>query len=263
MRSFTTILGMIIGIGSCLFVIASTKINPAVFLDLRGLSIVVLGTLAAILLSYSITQIKRIMWICSQVFLRNEHSFHNSAKDLIQFCKAVSESGVANADPSKVHPFIRDCLILVKDGYSNTAMQHILSQRISSYSEQEGYDIMLLRSMAKYPPAFGMLGTVIGLIALMAEIGGGLEVDQVGLYMAIALTTTMYGVAIANLIFKPLADNLEMRSFRNTKVRQMIMEAALLLNSKSSLVVIQDTVNSFLSPSEAVNIFSGGDQDAA
>ncbi len=262
MRGLSTTLGLIIGLGSCLFVILSTKINPALFLDIPGLSLVVFGTIAAILLSYSLSQIKRIIWICSQVFLKNEVSFHSSALALVEYCKQVKEVGFEEADTSKIHPFINDCLVLLKDGYDSQSVRKILEQRIFSYHEQEGYDTSLLRSMAKYPPAFGMLGTVIGLIALMANIGSGLEMDSVGQYMAIALTTTMYGVAFANLVFKPLADNLEMRSYRSTKVRQMILEACILLNEKSSLVVIQDTTNAFLSASETVNIFGEGSRAA-
>lgn len=262
MRGVTTVIGMLIGLVTFAYVILSTKINPSLFLDIPGLTLVVFGTVAAIFLSYSFSQVRRIMLICTQIFLKNEKSFQESATDILEYCKVVKANGFDGADPSKVHPFLNDCLLLLKDGYSSDDMRRILQRRIGSYHERENYDTNLLRSMAKYPPAFGMLGTVIGLIALMANIGSGLETDRVGQYMAIALTTTLYGVAFANLIFKPMADNLEMRSYRSTKVRMMILDACILLNQKASLVVIQDTINAYLSASETVDVF-GGQKNAA
>jgi chemotaxis protein MotA len=263
MRGLTTLLGMIIGVASAAYVIFATGVDVGVFFDANGFIMVTGETVAAIFLSFSMQQINRIIKITTQIFLRTEDPMKFSATTLMQYCKSVKEGGISNAKTDGVHPFVFDCITLLKDNYKNEDARSILVKRIISLSEQEGYDINLLKSMAKYPPAFGMLGTVIGLIALMAKIGEGLSPDQVGLYMAIALTTTMYGVAFANLIFKPLADNLQMRSIRNTKKRQMVLDAVLLTWSNVSLIVVQDTVNSYLSPSDRIDIFGGGDNRAA
>jgi chemotaxis protein MotA len=110
--------------------------------------------------------------------------------------------------------------------------------------------------MAKYPPAFGMIGTVVGLIALMASIGGNIDMSSIGTYMAVALTTTLYGLALSNFIFKPIADNMEMGSSRSLRARQMILESMILVKHRASLLVIQDTLNSFLPITENIDIMS-------
>jgi len=143
--------------------------------------------------------------------------------------------------------------MIINESYTDDEIRKVLEQRIDSMYESEMYDMNMLRSMSKYPPAFGMIGTVVGLIALMSSIGGAsADVSQIGSYMAVALTTTLYGLVLANFVFKPISDNLENSSMQKMKIRILIMETSILIKTKSPVVVVQDTINSLIPPKYAI-----------
>jgi chemotaxis protein MotA len=259
MRKISAIIGAFMALGIAAMTFLTSGVDVKFFINLLGLAIVIGGSMSAIFLSYSLTDIMRVASIVGGVFLRTDKSFNKIGTELMQFSEKCSNSGVPTNNGGAVHPFLNDCLVMINDGYENDVMREMLEQRIMSTYDMEKYEMNIIRSMSKYPPAFGMIGTVVGLIALMASMGGeSADMAQIGAYMAVALTTTLYGLMIANFMFKPISDNLEIGSKDNLKMRQLILETALLIKDGASLLVIQDTINSLIPPREAVNFIGGG-----
>lgn len=263
MRTLSAILGTLLAGFIVALTFLSSGVEMKVFINLIGLAIVVGGTVSSILLSYSMTDILRVLSIISRIFLRKDKSLKALGTSLMKFADECSSNGVPAKTDAKIHPFLNDCLVLINDGYPDDEMRAMLEQRIMSTYDLEKHEMNLVRSMSKYPPAFGMIGTVVGLIALMANMGGSeVNMSEIGAYMAIALTTTLYGLMIANFIFKPISDNLEIGGKENLKIRQLVMETAILIKNQASLVVIQDTINSLVPPRESVT-YIGGDGSGA
>lgn len=259
MRTLSAIIGAFLAITIIIVTFFKSGVDIKFFTNFLGLAIVIGGTISSIFLSYSLKDVLRVVAIVSRIFLRKDKSYNKIGTDLMKFAEECSTRGIPVDNQHRIHPFLNDCLVLIHDGYSEDEMREMLEQRIMSNYEMEKYDMSIVRSMSKYPPAFGMIGTVVGLIALMASMGGkDVEVAQIGAYMAVALTTTLYGLIIANFMFKPISDNLEIGGRENLKVRQLIMETALLLRKKASMLVIQDTINSLIPPREAVNYVGSG-----
>ena len=104
----------------------------------------------------------------------------------------------------------------------------------------------IIKNMASICPAFGMLGTLVGLIIMLDSMGA--DVSKIGPGMALAMLTTLYGVIFSQLIFKPAAEKLQQISaifkFRNT----LMMEGFLSLSVRENPLKVQDRLNSFLSP---------------
>ncbi len=254
MRKISAIIGTFLAIAIGAASLINSGVELKYFYDPLGIIMVVGGTIAAVFMSYSLTDVLRVASIVSKIFFRDDKSFKKIGTELIKFAEQCSNSGIPEQVKTPVHPFLNDCLSLISDGYSDDEMRDILEQKISSTYEAEKYDMNIIRSVAKYPPAFGMVGTVVGLIALMATIGGqDVDMSKIGGYMAIALTTTLYGLMIANFFFKPVSDNLEIGSKVNMKTRQLILETIILIKSRASLLVIQDTINSLLPPRENIS----------
>lgn len=254
MRKLSAIIGslLILGIGAMTFI--GPGIDLKHFIDYLGLTLVIGGSIAAIFMSYSLTDVIRLATISSRIFFREEKRLNVYATELLEFAEQCASNGIpTEIKKGKMHPFMNDCLALINDGYSDEEMRNILEQRIMSMYDFEKHEITMIRNMTKYPPAFGMIGTVVGLIALMASIGGEVKMDEIGGYMAVALTTTLYGLMVANFVFKPIGDNLDIGAKINMKIRQLTMEAALLIRSRSSLLVIQDVINSLLPPRETIS----------
>lgn len=225
----------------------------ALFINVMGLLIVVGGSLSAIFLSYSLDEVSKLMSIASTIFLKEEKKFNMVAKELLDFSQKCMVEGIPTEKQKIIHPFLDDSLMIINENYDEDEIRKVLEQRIDSMYDSEMYDMTMLRSMAKYPPAFGMIGTVIGLITLMSSIGGESgSAGDIGKYMAIALTTTLYGLVLANFIFKPISDNLENSSVQKMKMRHLIMEVCILIKARRPLVVVQDAINSLIPPKYAI-----------
>jgi chemotaxis protein MotA len=259
MRTISAILGAILAGVIIAMTFLTSGVDVQFFINVLGLAIVIGGTVSAIFLSYSITDVLRVMSVVTRIFLRKDKSFNKMGMELMQFAETCSQKGIPANAGGLVHPFLNDCIVLINDGYNDEEMRDMLEQRILSTYDNEKHEVSIIKSMSKYPPAFGMVGTVVGLIALMSSMGGeSADMSQIGAYMAVALTTTLYGLMISNFIFGPISDNLEIGAKENLKTRQLVMEVALLIKHGASLLVIQDTVNSMLPPRQAVNYIGGG-----
>lgn len=263
MRTISAIIGAILALVIAAMTFLTSGVDIKFFINPLGLAIVLGGTLSAIFLSYSLSDVMRVVSIVGRIFLRKDKTLGTLGHEILQFSDECLSKGIPAEAKGRVHPFLNDCLVLINDGYTEDEMRDILESRIRSTYELEKHEMGLVRSMSKYPPAFGMIGTVVGLIALMASMGGEVNTADIGNYMAIALTTTLYGLMIANFIFKPISDNLEMGGKHNLKTRQIILETMLLVRTKASLLVIQDTVNSLVPPRESVDFIGGGSKRAA
>jgi len=105
--------------------------------------------------------------------------------------------------------------------------------------------------MSKYAPAFGMIGTLIGLIVLLSNMT--LEsMDNIGSGMAVALITTFYGIVLANLIFKPIAVKLYTRTEEEILLMEMIIESVKMISEGWHPAKVQDYMNSFIKPGKRV-----------
>ncbi|MGH1468318.1 MAG: motility protein A [Bdellovibrionales bacterium] len=258
MRMFSTIIGALLAGVIIAMTFLTSGVDVKFFVNYLGFAIVIGGTTSAIFLSYEITDVIRVLNVISKIFMRKGKSLHSIGNELMKFSERCSNSGIPTNSGGVAHPFLNDCLVLMSDGYDDEEMREMLEQRIITHFENEKHDVGIIKSMSKYPPAFGMVGTVVGLIALMSSMGGETaDMAKIGTYMAVALTTTLYGLMIANFIFGPISDNLEVGAEKNLKIRQLVMETALLIHNDTSLLVIQDNVNSFMPPRGLVDYVGG------
>ena len=111
----------------------------------------------------------------------------------------------------------------------------------------------MLRTMGKYSPAFGMIGTLIGLVVMlygMADMAGGGEdpMAVLGAGMGAALITTFYGTILANMFFNPMAEKFETRIKKQTTMQQMLIEGTLLIHARKHPLIVREKLNSYLRP---------------
>lgn len=111
-------------------------------------------------------------------------------------------------------------------------------------------DADIFKALAKFPPAFGLLGAVIGMISLMQNLGGADAMQKVGPSMAIALVATMYGIAVANFIFLPIGENLAKANRMDSIIRHMVIDGFKLIRQKKHPLVVEESIKSYLLPSE-------------
>ena len=106
------------------------------------------------------------------------------------------------------------------------------------------------KTVAKFPPAFGMMGTVLGLIALLQSLGDPNAKSQIGPAMAVALVTTLYGIAINNIFVIPISENIAKHSQDDLKAYQIVIEGVMLIQQKKPTKYIEEKLLSFIMPEE-------------
>jgi chemotaxis protein MotA len=110
---------------------------------------------------------------------------------------------------------------------------------------KEHAEAQLFRTMAGFAPAFGMLGTLVGLVNLLFLLGDG-DITAIGRQMALALMTTFYGVLLANLVFKPIAVKLERRTEQRLILMNTLMQGIAMMSQKRSPALMRETLKAFI-----------------
>ena len=111
----------------------------------------------------------------------------------------------------------------------------------------------MFRAIGKFPPAFGLLATTLGMIGLLQKLGQPDSQKLIGPAMSVGLIGTLYGIALANLLFIPIAENLTERTQEEMALRRMMMEGALMLKQQANPITLREGLNSFLLPKDRVS----------
>jgi len=238
----------------------SNKEDPVKLLDLPSVVTVVFGTLGIALISLTIEDIKKIFSMVKVVsrkssddrveiinlFVEMASLARNDITQLAQFSEKIKD------------PFLKDATVLLSQDFNASSLIKILSRRLEVQRERENATASIFKNLSKYPPACGLLGTVIGMIALLGTLGQEGAAENIGPAMSVALVATLYGVVIANFFLAPMADILQSRTQKSIAKREMIVEGITLLRQKVNPIMIREMLLSHVPPSMRQEIMSGG-----
>lgn len=205
------------------------------------------GIAVAALLAFRTGELAAALRSLVAIF-REEQGIDGDIAALTDFARVHHRGLIREAEASLTRvasPFLRLGLQLVVDGAPITDILHVMNWRIQKLMEQEAVPVRLFRALAGLAPAFGMLGTIMTLVGLMAELGTA-TVDTVGREMSVALVTTVYGLLLANLFFKPIAIKLEQRTARRVAHLNVLLEGILLVRLGRSPMVVSDALAEFV-----------------
>ena len=244
---FSTIAGILAGFGLIVLSIFLSAVEPGIYVNLTGLIIVIGGTMAATLVSYPTHELKKISIALANVFHRTEYSIRDDIYEIAQAARFRRHGNLAGIEErlAKIeNPFLRTSIQLVVDNTPADEIVNMLQWRIKRLREKERAEAQIFHTMAAYAPAFGMFGTLVGMVNMLYGVNGP-DALNMGHNMAVALMTTLYGVLLANLIFKPVAIKLERRTEKRTMIMRMIVEGAIMLASDRGPIFIRETLKSF------------------
>ncbi|MGE0754067.1 MAG: motility protein A [Alphaproteobacteria bacterium] len=251
--SFATVAGTIFGFFMVLGAIAHGTDNYLTFLSIEGLFIVVGGTIANAFMSYQSTYVIKAfkaMWHMIQKPVATREGLNMEILRLIKWAYIVHSKGLAGLETEAGkqidEPLLRYGIDLVITGYQPDVIRNMMNTAVEAEFERAITPVTVLRNMASTAPAFGMVGTLVGMVIMLQNIQG--DMSQIGNGLAVALLATLYGIISARLVCLPAADNLmqkeEIMRFRN----YMMTEGLVLLAEKQSPHYMQDRLNSFLNP---------------
>lgn len=244
----STLIGIVASILLLGVVLFFSADDPTLFIDLPGLGIVLIGTLAATFISYPLREVVRIFGLIGTV-MRNERLYtQDDIEELVAISKLWMSGNIRQVEQAleKVHnPFLKTGVQLIIDHTPEEDVIKLMHWRIARLRAKEHAEAQLFRTMAAFAPAFGMIGTLIGLVNLMFMIGDG-DMASIGQQMSLALMTTFYGILLANLIFKPVAVKLERRTEQRVALMNMVMQGISMMSQKRRPAFMRETLNTFM-----------------
>ncbi|CAM5181415.1 Chemotaxis protein MotA OS=Castellaniella defragrans OX=75697 GN=HNR28_003536 PE=3 SV=1 [Castellaniella defragrans] len=244
----STLIGIVASIALLVIVLFFSATDPRLFIDLPGLGIVLLGTAAATFIAYPLREVMRIFGLIGTV-LHSEHlPIDRDLEDLSGIARIWMQSDIHSVEKALErvsNPFLRNGVQFVIDNVPEQDILDLLQWRIARVKAKEHAEAQLFRVMAGFAPAFGMVGTLVGLVNLLFLLGGG-DIAAIGRQMALALMTTFYGVLLANLVFKPVAVKLERRTEQRLILLNTLTQGISMMSQKRSPALMRETLQAFV-----------------
>ena len=243
----STIAGILVGIGLIVVSIFLSAVEPDVYINLPGLLVVIGGTIAATLVSFPTQELGKVWRVLGHVFRNTQYSVRDDISEIAHAARLRRHGDLARIEDQLeriANPFLRTSIQLVIDNTPADEIVNILQWRIKRLREQERAEAQIFHTMSVYAPAFGMFGTLVGMVNMLYTVNGP-DLLNVGHNMAVALMTTLYGLVLSNLIFKPIAIKLERRTEKRAMIMRMIVEGTIMLAGNRSPVFIRETLKSF------------------
>lgn len=220
----------------------------ALFINIPSLLIVFGGTIATLFIRFSIKE-------AFQVFGTVKHSFflksNNSAeviREFVQLAQIARKDGLLALERVTVEdPFMSKGINYCVDGAETGQIKDILTSEVQYMKARHESGRKMLKAIEVSAPAFGMVGTLIGLVNMLANME---DPKSIGPAMAVAILTTLYGAVIANLFAIPLHDKLEIQSENEFDIKLLMIEGILGINRGENPRMLEEALYSFISPKE-------------
>src|SRR3989339_259165 len=227
------------------------------FYDASSIFIVIGGTLAATSLSFRLDKMYLFIVIFLKRVIKDEKTdFTGIIKDLMRLSeanRAASSQLETMIDKLEDH-FLRGAMqTFMEQVLNKQKLMSVLKSRTINIYQHNLSDANKFKTMAKFPPAFGMLGTTIGMIVLLGNLSGPEAAKIIGPAMSIALITTLYGSALANLLLIPIAENLQTVAKEQFFKNNIITEGVRLIYEKTNPVELAEILNAYLRPADRVD----------
>ena len=220
------------------------------FWDPPSVFITVGGTIFSTLMSFPLETFKDVLKITKQAFFTQEEDITETINTLVRFADKARREGLLALDEDANHltdPFLQKGIRLVVDGTTHELVRNILETEIAFIADRHKTGQAVFETMGAMAPAFGMLGTLVGLVQMLLKLD---KPEEIGPGMAVALLTTFYGSVLANMVFLPIANKLKNRSAREIFIKEAIVEGVLSIQAGDNPRVIQEKLKSFLPPKE-------------
>ena len=209
------------------------------------------GMIASVSVAFPLQEVLKLGAAMGAVFKGSKEKLGDEVDGAVEVAE-TARKGVAELE-SKVssidNPFFRDGVQMVIDGMAIEELTDILSTRIDYRESRERTQADLFKNMGVMSPAWGMIGTLIGLVVMLSGFGEG-GTDTLGAGMSAALITTFYGAVFANLFFLPMSAKILTRVAFHSTQQSLYLEACRLIHQKKHPIIVREKLNSYIPPKE-------------
>jgi chemotaxis protein MotA len=243
-----TLLGLVVGWASVGMGAILKGGKPEYYVSVPAFLLVFGGTVGATMVSYSLKQMLDLPRVTLHAFLHRPVDVLGTMNRLIRFADRARREGLLSLEgeiQERDDPFLAKGVRLVVDGTDSAVVREILDTEVELMEERHRVGESIYTTMAGFSPTLGIIGTVISLINMMMKLD---DPSKLGHMLAAAFIATLYGVALANLVFLPLANKLRARSQEEVLLRQVVIEGVLAIQAGENPRVIEEKLRAFLPP---------------
>lgn len=257
------LIGFLASFGVVAFGIISGKGSVGDFIDVASILIVVVGTFTALIACYPFSTLKNIpkhMMIVMKGQQLDPLQYIDNIVDCAQIARKNGLLALEEYANQQEDIFLKSSLLLIVDAIDADKVREVLENDLAHLEARHGEGISLYERGAALSPAFGMIGTLVGLIIMLKSIDLG-SGDTTALTdgMALALITTFYGSVLANVFFAPIASKLQLRHDREYLCKEIVIEGILSIQAGENPKLIREKLVSFLASNSREAVDESGE----
>jgi len=266
-----TLFGLATGIALVLYSITAKGGSAEFFWNLPALLLVLGGTLAATFVNYPLKNILGVFKVVKNAFRRNKDEYQKIIDQFTELSSKARKQSLMSLEGElgKIEDrFMRSGIELAINEKDQDRLRNYLNLELSNMEKRHTIGQELFFYMGTYAPAFGMVGTIVGLIVMMKNFTGGSISAGVGVAassfefdvatqfkellsgMGLALLTTFYGLILANLLFIPLGGKLKRRSDEEIMMKEFMIEGIICLHNRDHPMIVREKLNTFVPSNE-------------
>ena len=242
-----TVGGLAMGVALLLLsIVIAPGSNFSSFIDYPSAAVVIGGAIAACCIAFPLRTLLMSPKVVKKVFMPNPQEMGPVIAQLIEFAELARRDGILaleNKAADIEDPFILLGIQMAVDGTDAELMEAILRSEMEAISQRHKTGKSMMDTVGRYAPAFGMIGTLMGLIIMLGNMD---DPEAIGPGMAVALITTLYGAIVSNLFFLPFADKLAFYSKRELEVREVIVRGLLAIQEGDNPRVLEQKLSTML-----------------
>ncbi|MEX0876221.1 MAG: motility protein A [Phycisphaerales bacterium] len=235
--------------------------DPLALINIPSLVVVVGGSMGAVICAFPLARILKVHTVILKSFFSEKADVEGVIRDLVKFAEIARREGILSLENhigDMKEEFVVRGIKMAVDGTDPELIRVIMETELEGIMDRHIAGKMMLDQLAKYAPAFGMIGTLMGLIFMLGSMD---DPSKIGPSMAVALITTLYGAMIANIFAGPLADKLYNNDQEEVLLKTVIIAGVMAIQSGDNPRVVESKLLTYLPPS-ARSAF-GEDAEAA
>ena len=240
-----TIVGLVAGSGLLLWGIMG-KSDIGAFIDASSFAIVIGGSFSAALVSFPLRNLLGIAKVVKNCFFAKVRDPNVLIADMVKYAEVARRDGILaleNVTSDIKDPFLVSGIQMAVDGQDPDLIENVLINDVETIELRHSEGKALFDNIGRFAPAFGMIGTLIGLVIMLQNMN---DPKSIGPAMAVALLTTMYGAVLANLVALPLAEKLGLRSREEVMLKMIIIKGVMAIQSGDNPRIVEQKLKTFL-----------------
>jgi chemotaxis protein MotA len=245
-----TVIGLLLAgglVGWAIFSGAGDKVGA--FINYPSFAMVVGGAVGAAFISFPLSNLTGVLGVLKNAFLTKPKDPLKLISELVRFAEIARRDGILALEGMTKEiddPFIITGIQMAVDGTDPELIEQILADELQSVADRHNLGKALFDAIAKFAPAFGMIGTLIGLVIMLQNMD---DPSKIGPGMAVALLTTLYGSCLANIFAIPVADKLSVRSQEEIFLKTIVIKGVMSIQSGDNPRTVEQKLKTFLKPS--------------